>query len=67
MNCPDCDSVGGSFLRSDGKCPTCHGTGNSSILEQGFAAAFGEKAPCDACDGNMKCKTCDGTGEVDDD
>ena len=66
MNCPDCDSVGGSFLRSDGMCKTCHGTGKSNILDQAVAAAFGDEATCDACDGTGKCQTCDGTGEVDD-
>lgn len=66
-NCPDCDFVGGSFLASDGKCSTCHGSGKSNILDQAFAAAFGEEAPCSECDGSGQCQACNGSGEVDDD
>ena len=67
MNCPDCDNVGGSFMQSDGKCANCHGTGESNLGLQLLAGAFGDKAPCDVCDGSKLCQTCNGTGEVDDD
>ena len=65
-NCEDCDSPGGSFLKSDGLCSTCHGTGKDNILAQALDNAFGGDGDCEVCDGSGKCQTCGGTGEVDD-
>jgi DnaJ-class molecular chaperone len=67
VNCQDCDWVGGVIYDSDGKCSACHGTGKSDILDQAFAAAFGEEAECQTCNGTGDCQTCGGTGKVEGD
>lgn len=65
--CPDCDRPGGSFLTSDGKCSTCHGSGKDKILLQALDYAMGGGGDCEVCGGTGECQTCEGTGEVEDD
>lgn len=66
-DCPDCDSPGGSFRRSDGKCSTCHGSGKDNLLAAALDYAVGGDGHCETCDGTGDCQTCGGSGKVDDD
>jgi hypothetical protein len=52
--CPDCDE---GFLKGNGKCSQCFGTGvNVSLVS--------ENPKCDRCGGTGTCSRCGGTGVV---
>lgn len=68
--CPDCDGVA-ITLGSDvgnGKCDSCHGTGESILGALASAVvpidADRTAAECDNCGGSGVCPTCGGSGEI---
>ena len=66
--CQDCNSIKifPGTNEGDGKCSTCHGTGNGDLLDQVVHGLLWGKSECQVCKGSGVCQTCGGTGIVDD-